>query len=813
MDRRTRSSNRRTAEPQNTSKAKQPVPKSKRRLLWRVARWVVVIGFVGGLLGVAGVGGIFWYYSADLPEIFDRSAFIPRQVTRVYDRDGQLLAEFFDERRTVIPIEAIPKQMTRAMISAEDANFYEHHGMDTIGILRAAYNNVRRGGFSQGASTITQQVVKNLLLSPERTLKRKVQEVLLARRIEDQFSKDDILWMYLNYVYFGHGNYGISEAAHYFFDKPVQDLSLSECATLAGIVQSPERLSPIKHPQKARERRDYVLRQMRKHNHIDEATLEATLAEDITVRRPKNPTLGAAPHFVEYVRQQLIAEYGRDYVYTAGLQVHTTLNLTLQLEGERALQKGLRDYDARQGYFHQPLSKKQKVADNQHEATITKIDAPNHILASAPSLDAQPLPLLLDPRAVINPSEMPFKEGDRLRVVLASAEDIQRILPSVAKDKLPPRALTLAPSAEGALVSIDPNTREVVALVGGFSFGSSSFNRATQAMRQTGSSFKPLVFAAALHHQVITPATVIADAPKVYHIPGRREPWSPKNFDNKYLPPMTARKALALSRNTIAVDILERLGLPRAIAFARLVGIHSALPENLTLALGSGEVTALEMTNTFATFASGGFYAEPIFIRHIITPSDPTTPWIPPRQPPQQVIPPESAFLITTMMRAVVTEGTAQKALKGWPTFAVGKTGTTNGPRDAWFIGYTSSLVTSVYVGFDQPADLGSKEGGSATALPIWADFMKAANLPSAPPTPPATLEAIPIDPQTGLRASPDTKSAHIEYFWPGTAPPLSDSALDPQQWMMNQVGGSIPGANTQPPATTTPSLDDFDGF
>jgi penicillin-binding protein 1A len=491
--------------PRPPSRAPQkPRAKKPKRPLWqRLLLWGAVASFALALVGGGVVAVIFWRYAQDLPPIFSRADFIPRQVTRIYDRDGNLLAELFDERRTLLAAADIPPLMVKAITAAEDAHFFEHHGLDTIGILRAAYTNVRRGSFSQGASTLTQQVVKNLLLTSERTLKRKVQEVLLSRRLEDNFTKEDILWMYLNYVYFGHGNYGLTEAARYFFDVHPKDLDLNACATLAGLVQSPERLSPIKHLARARERRDYVLRQMHKLGHIDDATFQATVALDIPLRRPQNPSLGAAPHFVEHVRQHLITQYGRDYVYTAGLRVYTTLSLPQQAAAEDALRAGLLAYDDRQGYQRKTLSSKYKPKKGEHIATLTEVAA-THLTASAPSLHPDPLPLLLSPRVLPASPTAPadradltsgFKANDRVRVALASPDDIDRAwraLPAPAPPK-PTKALVFAPSAEGALVEHrPPHPRGHRPRRRLQTSRSSSFNRATQAMRQTGSSFKPL---------------------------------------------------------------------------------------------------------------------------------------------------------------------------------------------------------------------------------------------------------------------------------------------------------------------------------
>jgi len=773
-------------------KPKAKAAKNKRSLAWKLARLLLLLGIALTLLGASGVVGIFWFYSRDLPPIFSAADYNPKQVTRIYDRDGNVLIELFDERRTVISIDEIPEVMRYSMIAAEDAGFYEHKGLDYWGVLRAAYTNIQRGGFSQGASTITQQVVKNLLLTPEREVKRKVQEVLLARRLEEVLSKDEILWLYLNQVYWGHRNYGIEEASRFYFDKSTSELDLNEASTLAGMVQSPERLSPFKHPERCLERRNYVLNQMRAKGFITEAAYASTLEQPITPRTERPTTLGMASHFVEAIRRQLLEEYGRDIVYTGGLEVHTTVDLTVQVEAEAAVRQGLREFDQRHGDYQVFEPGKLKPDDNVGKMVAERpyVAVVTHVTKDSVELRVgdHVAPLELVPRSRIIPSDkdLPqvFQEGKLFRVVLGKGSGMK------------PESFLPAPGADAALLCMAPDSREVLAMVGGYDYSLSSFNRATQARRQTGSSFKPIVFSAALEKKVITPSTRIDDAPKVFHIPGKDEPWSPRNFDGKFKGPMLVRTALALSRNTVAVDVLERVGIDSVLEYAKRIGVTSPLVENFTMALGSTEMTVLEMVNTFSTFASGGFLADPIFVTRVEKRGGEVL--FAAEHAPTRVISAEVAYLTTSLLSSVVTEGTARKALLGWEHSAAGKTGTTNGPRDAWFLGYTDYLVAGVYVGFDAPQDLGGHEGGSKTALPIWANFMKAVHRDRPPRqfTVPSGLIQASIDPQSGKLAGPHTPKPREEWFLPGTVPKetaFAPGEVDPGDWTMREIGRGRP--------------------
>ncbi|MBQ1924995.1 MAG: PBP1A family penicillin-binding protein [Proteobacteria bacterium] len=764
-----------TAASKKGKKKTQQTPLGKRILK------ICVIGIlILGILGCATVAFVFWYYSRSLPGIFSYDDYQPRQMTVITDRNGLPLLELYEERRTVIPFDDIPQHMKDAMISAEDAAFFTHKGLDYIGIVRAVFVNIKRGGFSQGSSTITQQVVKNLLLTPEKHLSRKIQEVLLARQIEEALTKDEILAIYLNHVYFGHRNYGIEQAARYYFSIPASELSLTQAAVLAGLVQSPERLSPQKHPDRALERRNYVLRQMFEKGHIKEDVYQKAIEEPITLKLQDRASIGAAPYFTEHVRQMLIAEYGKDYIYSAGMTVTTTLDLDMQRTAEAAFRKGLIDFDERH-YMNRPLknpSKKQATKfekNKNYEAKISKIEG-DEVFFDIAGRTLGYTPTMRQRKE--GPLEDVFKVGQTWFIQIESFDNDGK-----------PEKIYIPSGANGALVAIEPKTHEVRALVGGYSYKDSVFNRATQAMRQTGSSFKTFVYGAALEARIITPTTIIDDAPKVFHIPGQKQPWSAKNSDNKYKGPMTVRTALAQSRNTVAVDVLERTGIDKTIRFVRKFGIDTPLVENYTLALGSSSMTDLDVTNAYATIAAGGEYKSPLFILKIVK-NNKEIPLKP--QSKHTAIEPDVAFVLSSMLRSVATEGTARKYLGKWKRDVAGKTGTTNSTKDAWFVGFTSELACGVYIGYDDPKSLGKGEGGSTTALPIFAKFMGdyLKEFPDSSFTKPDSVVQIDVDDATGLLPV-STQKVRNEVFLSGTQPvqtaPMPDET-DAQNWMMRQI-------------------------
>jgi penicillin-binding protein 1A len=742
----------------------------------KVLKWGTILALVVGALGAATLAGMFWIYGSDksLPKIAQLSDYRPKQVTRIYAADGRLIGEIFEERRTVVTLDRIAPDMINAIVDSEDAAFFEHGGLDFSGMLRALWVNVRSGETRQGASTITQQVVKTMLLSPERTMRRKVQEIILARRLEAALTKEEILTLYLNQVYFGHGRYGIEEAARFYFGKSARTLTVGEAAVLAGVVQSPERLSPVKHPDAAKARQTYVLEQMARHAHITTDEARQWIDRPITLVKNLDPGLGTAPEIVDVVQKELVARYGEKDLMHLGLSVRTTIDLDLQVAARAALEGGLEAIDGRHGY-------RGPVARLDPAKAADKLARLKKELGGKPKGEAsyEAVVLVVDDAAaelvvdlggwkgvvVLGPDEARYNKEKKPPSARFAVNDVVRV--RLAPARVSTRegvkgSLALASGPQGAVVVIDPRTRHVLALVGGYGFGAGDFDRARRAKRQPGSAFKPFVYAAALDGGKVTPATVMNDAPEVYDL------WKPKNYEaGAFKGPVRLRTALALSINTVAIRVLHEVGPEAAVNLAHAMGISGELPKELSLALGSGEVTPIDLTNGYASFAAGGVYSPPVFMLAIGDTSQ-TAP------PTAQALRPETAFVMTSMLESVVQEGTAVAAKKLKRRIA-GKTGTSNEGKDAWFVGFTPDLVAGVWIGFDDPRRLGKGETGAAAALPVWIELMKTALKGRGAKTfrqPPGVV-SVRIDRQSGKLAAPgqDEASTLEEVFIDGTAP------------------------------------------
>ncbi len=773
-------------------------PRSTKQKVLTVLKW----GSIGGLaltaIGAATVALLFWTWGSDpnLPNIQKLSDYRPPQVSRVRSADGAIIGEIFTERRTYVPYEQIPKVVINALVSAEDADFFEHEGIDYLGMIRALFVNLKEGETVQGASTITQQVVKNLLLSRERTLKRKVQEIILSRRLENTLSKNEILTLYANQIYFGHGRYGVQEACRFYFGKPIQKVNPGEAAMLAGLPQGPEILSPrkVENRERAKRRQIYVLQQMVKNGYLDKAEAQKWIDQPIQIIANPFPNLGVAPEWVDVARSALVEKLGADQLDRAGVDVEVSLDLGAQKASREALRSGLRAYDKRQKYgipierlkkekmaaevarLTKRLPKGGPVAGDEYRAVVLEVhddDAGGELVVDLGNWKGS---IMLggaeDER--FNPDKKKaserFQPGDVVRAMLAREEKKASPTPrgeedAAAKKRRAPahseRALALANGPEGAVVVIDPKSRRVLAVVGGFAFHPGDFNRATMAKRQAGSTFKPFVYATAIDSGEFTPASIVNDAPEVYNL------WKPENYEKgEFEGPVRLRHALAKSINTVAIKVTHDITPDRVAATAKTMGVESPLPKELSLALGSGEVTPLELTNAFTTFAAGGKLAAPQVLRRVGTQAVPAA-------AAKQAIRPEVAYVIVDMMRSVVSEGTAggARALK---MDVAGKTGTSNDARDAWFIGMTSDVVVGVWVGFDDfKRPLGRGEAGGKTALPIFVELMKRVGKKESRFTRPSGVVEARIDRITGLLAAdgaPD-KSWYNEVFLAGTAP------------------------------------------
>jgi penicillin-binding protein 1A len=787
--------------------------------------WILLV--VAALLALGGVVAAVSIHVTllrDLPDFRSLADYRPALTTVVLDRRGRPIGEFFEQRRRLVAIDALPDHVVLAFLAAEDDSFFEHSGLDYVAILRAAWVDL----------TITMQMAKNLLLTPERRFRRKLKEMILARRIEERFTKDEILFLYLNEIYFGAGAYGVSEAARTYFRKEVWDLTTSEAALLAGLPKAPSKNSPFVNPEAAEARRLYVLQRMRDSRFIDDAAFEAALAEPPAIASPEpHSDFEVARYFTEEVRRALFAALGGDTVLRGGLVVHTTLDVDLQRTAVAALRKGLEALERRRGY-RGPL---RRVAAPEIGNEIERLGAENELLA-APGGEPPPLPtdrllvgIVTEVDATRESARVAFAPGTRATVRLEdvdwarepnpsryptpvkSIEKVFRVGDVAHFVRLAPEAdpnsqepelrvvLHQEPIVEGALLSFEVDRGDVLALVGGYDFERSEFNRAVQARRQPGSAFKPLIYAAALD-EGFTATSILHDRPVVYSDPESGFTWRPENYGRRFLGPLTLREALARSVNNATIHLLREVGVGDAIDYARRLGIESPLERNLSLALGASSISLFELTRAFATFPAGGRRVVPYFIRQVLNPEGEVlletvplaaTQQLPgpngeprlenaPREPqepeqtedPDRLIDAAQAYLATDLLRAVIADpkGTGRRARVLGPGLA-GKTGTTNEQGDAWFVGFSPDVATGVWVGFDEKSVLGKGETGSRAALPIWIDFMQAALVerPARDFPMPEGIVVVRVDRETGLLADANSEDAYFQAFREGTEP------------------------------------------
>lgn len=728
---------------------------------------------MAGGLALALVGVILWReLTADLPPVDQLLTYRPPVVTRIFAEDGTLIGEFYVERRYVVPLESVPSHVRLAFLAAEDADFYSHPGIDPAGIARALLTNVLAKQVVQGGSTITQQVVKTLLLTPERSLERKVKEMILAFRLETKLSKDDILYLYLNQIYFGAGAYGIEAAARTFFDKGVEELTLAEAALLAGLPQRPSAYDPQRFPRRSHARKTYVLDRMRAEGFISEAQYTAASREEIAIQPRRPASYLAAPWYVEHVRRLLEDRYGGTAAAQLGLRVYTAVDLEMQRLAEEALQEGLRELDRRQGYRGpvRRLDPRKIDAFLAREAALRPRDDPRpHAVVVAVRPGGLEVRTAWE-RGVLPAGGLVWGRS-RLQPSAFAVGDVLVVRREPAPPQGPARfALDQEPQVQGALVAIDPYTGQVKAMVGGYDFTRSQFNRVIQARRQPGSAIKPFIYAAAID-QGLTPTSVVLDAPISFPGGTRGRPWTPRNFGNRYYGPVPLRTALVRSLNTVTVRLVDQIGLDTTRDYLQRLGFSRPLPRNLSLALGSAEVSPLELTAAYGVFATLGKRFEPLFITAVTDRDGQPIEFSHSRPRFERVMSAATAYVVTSMLESVVERGTGQRAAAvGRP--AAGKTGTTNDTHDAWFVGFTPDLIAGVWVGFDADRSLGEKETGGRAAAPIWASFMKQA-LDGRPvvdfPVPDGVAFAQ-VDPRSGRRAVPGG-AARLEVFVRGSEP------------------------------------------
>ncbi|HEY8515231.1 MAG TPA: PBP1A family penicillin-binding protein [Candidatus Binatia bacterium] len=745
----------------------------------------LLLGFSLILLAAVGSAAAILYreFNVSLPPVEKLLDYRPPVATRVFARDGTLIGEFFFEKRYLTPIYKIPKAVQLAFVAAEDQNFYDHAGVDLQGIVRAAVSNYQAGTTRQGGSTITQQVVKSLLLTPERSYERKLKEIVLALRLEQQLTKEEILYLYLNQIYLGNGAYGVQAAALEYFGKDVSQLTLAEAALLAGLPQAPSRYSPVKHFERAKARQRYVLERMVEDGFITPDEAKQAYEEKIVLARKEAPISSVAPYFVEHVRRLLEQRYGSSAPYQLGLDVYTTLDLAMQREADRAVREGIAELDERQG-FRGPL---RRLPAREWKA-----------LAELPTDDDPGLP---EPGTILEVVVLPGKNGSVRRrdggldvrwangravlpasgLTRASVAGYQPspgdVLEVRVRDDGKQRTLELTTNngTEGALIAMDPATGDVRAMVGGLDWNRSQFNRATQAYRQPGSAFKPLIYAAAMDRGY-TPASVIVDAPVSYRTASGV--WSPQNFEKKFFGPTTLRQALTKSRNVVTVKLVSAMGLNYLLSYLPRFGFSRPFPKNLSISLGTAEVTLLELTEAFSVFANLGMRVEPRFITKITDVRGELIEEAPVLRRP--AISPDTAYVMTSILRNVVEQGTGKRAQLDRP--AAGKTGTTNDQRDAWFIGYTPQLVAGVWVGYDQEKTLGPKETGGRAAAPIWRAFMEKAmaNQPVLDFAVPNEVTLVAVDQSSGRRVAPGSAGAVFQAFKRGTEPAFVEPEPEP---------------------------------
>ncbi|MBF0248568.1 MAG: penicillin-binding protein 1A [Alphaproteobacteria bacterium] len=782
---------------------------------------------VTGALAAAGAGlYAFWHYGKGLPDYKQLAVYEPPVMTRVHAGDGRLMAEFATEKRVFVPIRAMPRRIIHAVLAAEDKHFYSHPGIDPIGLARAVLVNIRNYGTGRrpvGASTITQQVAKNFLLTNEVSIARKVKEAILSFRIERAFTKDRILELYLNEVYLGGGAYGVAAAALYYFNKSLDELTISESAYLAALLKAPNNYHPVRKKDAALERRDWVISRMAEDGYITPAELQMAQADDLVVANRADTEFVSADYFAEEVRRVLYDQYGEGALYTGGLSVHATLNPRLQEIAERTLRAGLIDYDRRHGW-RGPIG---RIEDGQDflrrlEAFPRPEGLRDWALAVVTELgrdDARVIVQGIGP-GTIPLMELkwarPWREEETLGPVVHAPADVLAVGDVVAVEPVrsyeksgkggvretvayPENtyALRQIPEIQGAIVALDPHTGRVFAMSGGYDFSASVFNRATQATRQPGSAFKPFVYLAALDAG-FTPSTLILDAPFVIDQGPGLPKWRPENYTNKFYGPSTMRLGIEKSRNLMTVRLAQNVGMEKISEYAARFGITPNLPQQLSMALGAGETTLLRLTSAYAMLVNGGKEITPTFIdriqdrnghtvyRHDRRPcpgceavawTEQSVPEIPDQR--RQLTDPASAYQMVSMLEGVVQRGTGQRVSEVGKPLA-GKTGTTNDSRDAWFVGFSPDLAVGVFTGFDDPRSLGKREQGASVASPIFRDFMMEA-LADQPPIPfriPPGIHLVRVDAATGLPAETDDKSVILESFKPGTVPTALSQVL-----------------------------------
>ena len=807
------------------------------KTIFKISLKLFAVLLVCVVLGAAGGIGIFWHFGQGLPDYQQLADYKPPTVTRIHAGDGRMLAEFTRQKRVFVPFDAIPKRVVKAFMSAEDKDFYSHSGIDFRGIARAILINLKRIGSGQrlvGASTITQQVAKNFLLTNEVSFDRKFKEAILAIRIEKVLSKDRILELYLNEIYLGQGAYGVAAAALNYFDRPLDELTIPEVAYIAGLPKAPNNYHPTRKYGAAKIRRDYVIGRMLKDGYITQAEADTARNEPLIVRDRTGASVAQADYFVEEVRRELIDRFGEDELYGGGLSVRTTLDSRLQEIADRVLQNGLIAYDRRHGW-RGPLGRlngKEGWSD-----AITEFPMPIGLDEAVPRWEKAVVLEIKTDKAIVGLEgedigfiplsalkwARPWLKGERLGPRVKNPGDVLKLLDVVLVEAMGPDKkgnpapdgafdLRQDPKISGGIVALDPHTGRVLAMSGGFSYARSQFNRVTQATRQPGSAFKPFVYLAALDNG-FTPSSIVLDAPFVMEQGSGQPLWKPRNYTKRFYGPSPLRLGIEKSRNLMTVRLAQVIGMEKIVEYAKQFGIVKNMPNMLSMSLGAAETTLLNITTAYAMLVNGGKRITPTLIDRIQDRNGKTTfrhetrpcprcagiewdgeyaPVIPDTR--EQVADPRSAYQVVSMLHGVVQRGTGIR-IRAVGKPLGGKTGTTNDSVDAWFIGFSPDLAVGVFGGFDQPRSLGRRETGSSVAVPIFRDFMKEALL-DKPPIPfriPTGLRLVRVNSKTGKRARRGDRRVILEAFKAGTEPQFADSNRAPAGSGPGQ-GGSVKG-------------------
>lgn len=795
-----------------------------------------------GLLGLIGAVGLFVWalftFGQDLPDYSQLADYKPAVVTLVHAGDGRLMAEFATEKRLFVPINAVPARVIDAFLSAEDKNFYHHEGLDIMGIVRAMFTNIQNIGSGRrpvGASTITQQVAKNFLLTNEVSIERKIKEAILAFRLERAYTKEQILELYLNEIYLGGGSYGVAAAALNYFNKSLDELSIPEAAYLAALPKAPSNYHPIRRYDAAMARRNWVIERMADDGYITKSEAEIAMAKPLITYRRNDTESVNAPYFAEEVRRILIDKYGEDSLYRGGLSVRATIEPRLQTLARKALRDGLIDYDRRRGGWRGPVAHVESLDDWPEK--IKAVPAPpgaedwEKAAVLSVGADQAGIGFADGTSGVIRFSDIKWARKkikgqglgptpEKATDVLSKGDIVMVEDTGEKHEKDEAYHLRQVPIIQGALIAMDPYTGRVLAMQGGFSYEISEFNRVTQAQRQPGSAFKPFVYLTALE-KGFTPATLVMDTPVVFEQGPGLPKWRPQNYSEDYLGPTPLRVGLEKSRNLMTVRLANYVGMDTVVKRVREFGLMDNLPPHLSMSLGAGETTLLRMATAYASFVNGGKKVIPTFIDRIQDRSGKTifnhdtrhcdgcgpmvrweetgavVPDVPDTR--EQIIDPRYAYQIVSILEGVVQRGTAVK-VKALNRPVAGKTGTTNDSKDAWFMGFTPDLLVGVYMGFDNPHTLGAKETGSSVAAPVFLEFMQKA-LKDKPPSPfrvPPGIRMVQIDATDGTRAQPGDEKVIWEAFLAGTEPTEKIMMLD---------GSSIrPAANLGGPSGEAPT-------